>query len=203
MSQRPRAAGPLRRARFPGAGSQGPVGHQRIVPGRDTGTVFPQAGAHAVRAGHQPGGKRAARAAAVRPAQRRHGYHQRRSGCPGGVGQPEVRTGTGLCAVAVMRVKTVPPAGPRAPGWTGHSRRQPCLWLRSGRAIPSPSARRGLADHSRPVQVVRPAGRSTCTGREWPAPRGVADGDGMTRPGQECAYAPRKNHPESTRERTP
>src|SRR6202034_2268 len=30
-----------------------------------------------------------------------------------------------------------------------------------GRVIPSPSAGRGLADHPRPVQVVRPAGRST------------------------------------------
>ena len=91
--------------------------------------------------------------------------------------------------------QTAPPPGPRAPGWPGHSRsRSASVAGVGGRAIPSPSARRGLADHPRPVQVVRPAGRSTCTGRERPAPRRVADGDGMTRPGQECAYAPRENH---------
>jgi hypothetical protein len=71
-------------------------------------------------------------------------------------------------------------------------RKEPFAGLGFGRVVPSPSARRRLADHPRPVQVVRPAGRSTCTGRERPAPRKVADSDGMTRPGRACAYAPRK-----------
>ena len=141
----------------------------------------------------------APRAVAVRPGRRRRGCDQGGRGCPGGVGQAEVRIGTGRRPSPAIRVKTAPPAGPRAPGWTGHSgSRRPLLWLGCGCAIPSPSARRGLADHSRPVQVVRPAGRSTCTARKWPAPRRVADGDGMTRPGQECAYAPRKNHSAGT-----
>jgi hypothetical protein len=72
----------------------------------------------------------ALRTASVRPSRRRRGCDQARRACPGGVGQAEVRTGTGRCPVAVMRVRTVPPAGPRAPGWTRQSRRRSYLWLR-------------------------------------------------------------------------
>lgn len=140
----------------------------------------------------------AAHAAAVRTGRRRRGCDQGRRACPGGVGQAGVRTGPGRRTVAVMRVRAAPPARPRAPGWTGSSRRQPLLWLGCGRAIPPPSARAGLAGHARPVQVVRPVGRSTCTGRAWPAPRRVADGDGMTRPGEKCAYAPSGKPPAGT-----
>ena len=147
----------------------------------------------------------APRAAAVRPGCRRRRCDQGRRACRGGVGQAQVRTGTGRCGSPVMRVKAAPPAGPRAPGWPGRSGSRegsPVAGV-CGRAIPPPSARRGLAGHPRPVQVVRPARRSTCTGREWPAPRRVADGDGMTRPGQKCAYAPQENHLESPGKRTP
>jgi hypothetical protein len=59
------------------------------------------------------------RAAAVRPGRQRRGCDQGRRACPGGVGQTQVRTGTGRRTVAVMWVRTVPPAEPRAPGWPG------------------------------------------------------------------------------------
>ena len=184
-----------------GGRKPGSMGHARLSQG---GTP---AGVSAGRGTYCPGGtgtrlaSGAPRAAAVRPGHHRHGRDQRRRTCPGGVGQTQVRTGTGRRASPVMQVKAAPPAGPRAPGWTGHSGKAETRPVAGvvGRAIPSPSARRGLADHPRPVQVVRPAGRSTCTGREWPAPRRVADGDGMTRPGEERANAPRKNHADTSK----
>jgi hypothetical protein len=163
-----------RRSRFPGAGSwdQWATG---LVPGGHRGGVTAGGGACC------PGGtgtrllyaaQGARRAVAVRPGRRQQGCDQRRLACPGGAGQAEVRTGTGRCAAAVMRVRAVPPAGPRAPRWTGQSRnRTHGRWLRFARVIPSLPARHRLAGHPRPVQVVRPAGRSTCTGRERPAPR--------------------------------
>jgi hypothetical protein len=170
-----------------GGRKPGSMSHARLSQG---GTPV---GVSAGRGAYCPGGtgtrpeyaaQDAPRAAPVRPGRRRRGRDQGRSACPSGVGQKQVRTRTSRRTSPVMRVKAAPPAGPRAPGWTGHSRSRngsPVAGV-GGRAIPSPSARHRLADHSRPVQVVRPVGRSTCTGREWPAPRGVADGDGMTRP---------------------
>jgi hypothetical protein len=80
--------------------------------------VFPLAGVCAVRAGQRPGRYtppgRAPRAAPVQPGHFRRGCDQGRSGCPGGVGQLEVRTRTGRHPVAVMRVRDI--ASGRASG---------------------------------------------------------------------------------------
>ena len=89
--------------------------------------------------------------------------------------------GPGTPARTVKR--QVPPAGPRAPGWTRAraraSRRSRLGW---GGAIPSPPARASRAHRPPPVQVVHPVGRSTWTGGVRRAPLRVADGDGMDPP---------------------
>jgi hypothetical protein len=75
---------------------------------------------------------------------------------------------------------------------------RPFVWLRSGRAIPSPSARRGLAALAPRAKVGQTVGCSTFTRGAKPATRRVADGDGMTRPREVRAYAPPENHPTGT-----
>jgi hypothetical protein len=69
--------------------------------------------------------------------------------------------------------------------------REPLLWLRNGRAIPASSARHGLADHP-PPGTDRSSSRALHLYRAGMArsPWEVADGDGMTHPGQQYAYAP-------------
>ncbi len=96
-----------------------------------------------------------------------------------------------------MSTRPVPPAGPRAPGWTrpapGVSRRNE---LRSVGPIPSPPARASRAHLPPPVQVVRPVGRSTWTGGVRRAPLRVADGDGMDPLVVRRVRAPGGNTPE-------
>jgi hypothetical protein len=188
-----------------GAGGHGFRGQEaginepgQVVPGAGRQPVFPQAGIPAVRAGLGPGRNTPPRRPRVRPpcGPAAAGAAVTRTGAPVPVGwdkrmsEPEPVQSAPLSCGSRQRLRR----GLRLQDGPGTAEAGTALaWLGwGGRAIPSPSARRGLADHPRPVQVVRPAGRSTCTGREWPAPRRVADGDGMTRPGQECAYAPRK-----------
>ena len=165
------------------AGIDGPG---QVVPGRGTRRCFRWQGCVLSGWDRDQGGIRRPGCPACGPAVA--GGAVTWAGVPVPVGWDSWKSGPAARrALSVVRARTAPPAGPRAPGWTGPGgSREGCPVAGvGGRAIPPPSARHGLADRPRPVQVVRPAGRFTCTGRERPAPRRVADGDGMTRPRRE------------------
>ena len=90
--------------------------------------------------------------------------------------------------------KKAPPAGPRAPGWTRPAQRPPRRTRPGSGKRPSRPRRPGQSRAHRPppVQVVRPAGRSTWTGSGRRAPLRVADGDGMDHPPGASAPVPER-----------
>lgn len=162
-----------------GGRKPGSMGQARLSQG---GT---SAGISAGRGAYCPGGtvtrpvyaaQGGPRAAAVRPDPRRRGCDQGRRACPSGVGQAQVRTGTAAAPPLPCGARQRLRRGPGLHDGPGTAEAaDPCCSWGCRHAIPSPSARHG------------------------PLPRGVADGDGMTRPAERCAYAaPRKNHPAGT-----
>ena len=178
---RPAARCPRRRrpGRFPAAASaSGGVGVPGPGPPRPTP---PPAAARRDRRGAVPGGAAADSRHCRRPGRYRRADRVVRADRPPGPGTP----------ARAVRKRPVPPAGPRAPGWTGPapgvSRRSGLGWVGS---IPSPPARASRAHRPPPVQVVRPAGRSTWTGGVRRAPLRVADGDGMDPPAVRRGRAP-------------
>jgi len=73
--------------------------------------------------------------------------------------------------------RTMPPAGPRAPGWTGPAPGLPAvIRLGRGRGHPVPAGQ-AKAEQTGPG----PSSKARLTDQARPAPLRVADGDGMDR----------------------
>jgi hypothetical protein len=94
--------------------------------------------------------------------------------------------GSGTAAGPMTQTR-MPPAGPRAPGWTGpHAALPPYPGWGQGGGHPVPAGQ-AKAEQTGPG----PSSKARLTGQARPAPLRVADGDGMDRhPGAHASESP-------------